>query len=118
MYAEHPSIAKRWSSEFGSFKGQKQNFKPSPASESNESPQKGLTTLPRKPEVKRDFGPLHPGAKERLKTSHTASTKQSDEEDGVEAHTGSRPGKMKLKTNHVIDPLGKRDIRVAARKRV
>src|SRR5450631_2562729 len=100
MYSQHPDIAKRWNSEFGSFKNQKQNFKPSPASESNESPQKGLTTLPRKPEVKRDFGPLHPGAKERLKTSHTASTKQSDEEDGVEAHLLSAhngPQKMKLK---------------------
>ena len=122
MWAEHPDIARRWTSEFGSFKGQRQNFKPSPSSESEESQKKGQVKLPRVPEVKRDFGPLHPSAKARLKTSKAASTQESDEEDGVEAHTGSpRPGsteKMSLKTHHVLDPLAKRDARVAARKRV
>jgi hypothetical protein len=107
METNHPGMAHRWM----------QNANKS--SESNESPQPGLKELPRVPEAKRDFGPLHPGAKQRLKTSGAASTQQSDEEDGVEAHhPRGGPEKMSLKSNHVLDPLGKRDVKVATRKRV
>ncbi len=118
MRAEHPEIARRWTSEFGSFKGS-QNFKPSPKSESNETPKLGLKALPRKPEVKRDFGPLKPSAKARLKTSSQASTRESDEEWGTEAHLlGAHNGrqKMKLKGEHVLDPFAKRDSNLATRK--
>jgi len=128
MYQNHPDIAKRW--ETVTPKGKalpahvrangtantKQHLSPSKPSESEESQKPGVPKLPRKNEVKRDFGPLHPSAKARLKTSHSASTQESDEEDGVEAHAGT--GKMKLKSHHVLDPLAKRDAKVAMRKKV
>jgi hypothetical protein len=116
MYQNHPDIAKRWTAEFGSTK-QRQNFKPSPSSESNETPKLGQPTLPRRPEVKRDFGPLHPSTKARLKTSSQASTKESDEEDAVEAHhLDGRKEKMSLKGNKVLDPFAKRDSKISIRK--
>jgi hypothetical protein len=117
MYENHPDIAKRWEAVTPRGKLPEHVIpNANPSSESNESPKPGLKKLPRTPEVKRDFGPLHPSAKSRLKTSHTASTKESDEEDAVEFHPGSRPGKMSLKGSKVLDPLAKRDAAVATTK--
>ena len=124
MYANHPAMAARWESVTPKGKlpehksNTKQRFAPSKPSESEESPKPGLPKLQRKNEVKRDFGPLHPSAKSRLKTSHNASTKESDEEDGVEAHNPRGRNTLGLKNKHVLDPLAKRDAAVAHRKKV
>ena len=127
MYANHPAMAARWESVTP--KGKLPEHAPANTktkmahanaeSESNETPKPGLPKLARKNEVKRDFGPLHPSAKSRLKTSHQASTKESDEEWGAEAHPGSRgPNKLHLKSKNVLDHFAERDSNLATRKKV
>ena len=118
MRSQHPDIAKRWTSEFGSFKGQKQNFKPSPKSESNETPKLGLKALPRVPANKRDYGMLTPDAKARHTYEKAATEQQYTAEAPVQAHTGSRPGKMSIREGTLLDSLAKRDVNLATRKKV
>lgn len=122
MYQHHPDIARRW--EALTPKGSLPDHKmahANEASESNETPKPGVPKLPRPSGTTRDFKTLTPSAKARLKTSHEASTKESDEEWGTEAHQPSShngPQKMKMKGDHVLDPLAKRDEKISARKRV
>src|ERR1700685_4671481 len=106
MNLSHPGMADRWMRQGNA------------SSESEETSKPGVPKLPRKSEAKRDWGPLTPSPQNRLKLSKASSEKDSMEEDGVEAHTGTHGGKMSLKTHHVLDPLAKRDVQGAARKRV
>jgi hypothetical protein len=117
MYSNHPAMAKRWEAVTPKGKLPEHKMKNANAeSESNETPNPRIAKLPRVEEKKRDFGPLHPSAQARIKTSKTASTKESDEEWGVEAHHGSRKGKMNLKDR--TSGFAKRDSNQAARKKV
>ena len=114
MYANHPDIAKRW--ERLTPKGQELPAQHGTSSE--ESPNPKIQKLPRKSEQKRDYGMLAPSSKSRFKISGPANEKESSEEWGVEAHTGSRPGKMHLKSKNLLEPLAKRDVAIATRKKV
>ena len=121
MYSQHPDIAKRW--EAMTPKGKLPEHKMAHANESSESEESNKPGVPRLPRTgdSRDFKVLHPSAKARLKTSHSASTKESDEEWGTEASTlgaHNGPQKMSLKGSNVLDPLAKRDEKVSSRKRV
>ena len=119
MYEHHPAMAKRWESVTPKGKLPEHHMAhANESSESEESQKPGQKKLPRLPEVKRDFGPLTPSAKARMKTSGQASTKESDEEDGVEGTPEGSSGKMSLKTKNVLDPFAKRDSNLAARKKV
>ena len=106
MEQNHPGMAHRWMAHGNA------------ESESNETPKKGVKALPRKPEVKRDFGALTPSANARHKYSKGTSETTSMEEDGVEGTPEGSKGKMSLKTTNVLDPYAKRDAKLATRKRI
>ena len=110
----HPELAKRWV-EPG--RGS-QNFRPSPQSDSEESQAPKVSRLPRKSGTGRDFGVLRPSDGGRH--PYSSPTKESDsmQEDPVERVPGSRPGKMPLKGENVLDALAERDSKLATRKRV
>ncbi len=106
MEQNHPGMAERWMKHGNA------------ESESNETPKKGVKALPRKPEVKRDFAMLTPSASARHPYSKQTNERDSMEEDGVEGTPEGSKGKMSLKTTNVLDPLAKRDAKLATRKRI
>lgn len=108
MRAEHPAIAKRWTSEYGSFHGS-QNFKPSPVSKDSPTPAK-------LPGLRRDFKNLTPSHVARH-TPKRASEAEAMAEGSVQAHIASRPGeKMSLKDG--TSGFALRDSKLAGRKRI
>jgi hypothetical protein len=115
MWAEHPELARKWSSEFGSFRGS-QNFKPSPKSESHETWKLGVAKLARKPGALRDFGALKPSAQARFSPRRAKFPNQleSDKETGVQFVPGSRHVELGKPKEHT-GPKG-RDTRIAERK--
>lgn len=115
MHENHPAIAARWDKITP--KGQAlPNHVSGNGTSSEESPAPGIQKLPRVSGPKRDYGPLFPSAKARLKTSSAASEKDSSEEWGTEAHhPDGRKEKMSLPSKHVLDELGNRDVRTAVK---
>jgi len=115
MYSNHPAMAKRW--EAVTPKGQQLPNHTSPDSTSEETNRLGVRRLPRPPGAKRDFSPLTPSSKARVKLSKPSSEKEAMQETPVEAHfPDGRKEKMSLKAEH--PPLRRRDIAVAAKSRV
>jgi hypothetical protein len=115
MWAHHPELARKWSSEFGSFKGS-QNFRPSPKSESGETWRQGLAKLPRRPGALRDFGVLKPSAEARFvpRGLRFPNQLESDKETGVQFVPGSRHVELGRPREH--SGLKGRDTRIAERK--
>jgi hypothetical protein len=116
MWANHPGIARRWTSEYGSFRGGSQAFKASPRSESGETWKKGTERVPRLPGSKRDFGGLNPSASARFKPVSRAfpNLKEADSEEGVTFVHGSGHRELGVPKPH--KGLRGRDVRVAERK--
>lgn len=125
MYARHPDIAKRWTREFGGYKGlpehvggkggtQHMNMKPS-GTPSNESWQPATTRVPRIPGVKRDYGMLKPSASKRFipKNSPHPNETEHSKEGPVEGLHGSNPPFRHLKTPTREKGFTGRDERVA-----
>jgi hypothetical protein len=110
MYAQHPEIAKRWSAEEG--RGGSQRFKPSPSSESNESPRNGVTKLSRLPGVERDFAHLKPSQAARHPPAGKASPNEREamQETGVQFVHGSRHTELGVPGAHT--GLRGRDVRI------
>lgn len=102
MWARHPSIAKRWASEFGSFRAGSQHFKPSPQSESHETWAKGKLKLPRVPGPDRDFSHLKPSQSARhLPKGPKPNEKEAmDEGPGVQFMHGSRHSELGVAKAH------------------
>lgn len=88
MFATHPQIAKRWAREFGVPSSLPQHV--GGRSQSNESPSPKVARLPRRSGTARDFGPLSPGPKARMKLSVPASELEAMKEGPVTYVPGSR----------------------------
>lgn len=98
MRANHPAIAARWTSEFGTFKGGgSQHFKASPKSESSETWKRGVQTQPKLPGVKRDFAHLTPSQSARHKPASKSTPNEKEamqEPPGLELMHGSRGSEL------------------------
>jgi hypothetical protein len=114
MFAEHPDIAKRWSSEFGSFKSTGQAFKPSPRSESHEVWAKGVDHKPRLPGVKRDFKGLTPSEIDRHHPKAASESEAMSEGQGTTFQHGSRH--HELGEPEKLQGLRRRDVLSASRQ--
>jgi hypothetical protein len=116
MYANHPAIAKRWESVTPKDRALPKHEKAN-SSESNETWKKGEQKQARLPGPKRDFKSLSPSQFKRFPGQ--SSEKEAQEEWGTEAHlpeAHNGPQKMKLKGKNVLDPLAKRDVKLASRR--
>ena len=111
MYANHPSVAKRWEAVTPKDQKLPQHVSGSGTS-SEESPNPRIQRLPRP--KNRDFRHLHPGPVKRLKLSSRASETDAMEEKPTEAHSKGERGKMSLRY-HDESRLQGRDVRKAER---
>lgn len=116
MWAQHPDIARRWTSEFGSFKSTRQAFKASPESESGESWRPGVKKGPRLPGAKRDFAKLTPSASARHKpaSSRTPNEQEAMAEQPTVFQHGSRHSE--LGKPEALGGLRRRDVLNATRQ--
>ncbi len=95
MYSQHPEIAKRWTSEFGTFNGGgSQHFKKSPKTESDETWKKGVSEQPKLPGVKRDFAHLKPDQSARHTPAAANERESMAEGVGVQFMHGSRGSEL------------------------
>jgi hypothetical protein len=112
MFAEHPSIAKRWLREYG--QPRKLSPKVNPESQTNETQGPKKDHVPRLPGTKRDFKGLSPSQSARHVPKRATEAEAMSEGHGVELMPGSRHRELGTPENH--KGFTGRDVKVALRK--
>lgn len=129
MFANHPDIAKRWHSEFGSYKSTGKNTSSSRGNDrtlkilptgtpSNETNHPSTTKLPRPGGFARDFAGLKPSHSARFKpkSKSTPNLVEAEKSGPVEYHPNSRHSELGTAGKHT--GLRLRDVRQALKGRM